>query len=38
MTSGTEKRIRDHVLTLRLSADERAAIDDAAERAGLAGC
>jgi hypothetical protein len=35
MTSGSEKRIRDRILTVRLSAEERAAIDDAADRAGL---
>jgi Bacterial mobilisation protein (MobC) len=35
VTSGTEKRVRSHVLTLRLSAEERAAVDQAAERAGL---
>lgn len=36
MSSGSEKRIRDRILTVRLSADERAAIDDAADKAGLA--
>ncbi len=36
MTSGTNKRIRDRILTVRLSAEERAAIDEAAERVGLA--
>lgn len=35
MTSGTEKRIRDRILTIRFSAEERAAIDEAADRAGL---
>ncbi len=35
MTSGTEKRIRDGVLPVRLAAEERAAVDAAAERAGL---
>jgi len=35
MTSGTEKRVRDRILTVRLSAEERATIDEAAERAGL---
>jgi hypothetical protein len=35
MTSGTEKRARDRHLTIRLSAEERAAIDAAAERSGL---
>jgi hypothetical protein len=35
MTSGTEKRIRDRILTVRLSAEERAALDEAADRAGL---
>ena len=35
MSSGSEKRIRDRILTIRLSADEHAAIDAAAERAGL---
>jgi len=35
MSSGTEKRIRDRILTVRLSEDERAAIDEAADRAGL---
>lgn len=35
MTSGTEKRARVTHLTVRLSADERAAVDAAAERAGL---
>lgn len=33
--SGTEKRIRNQILTIRLSEGERAAIDAAAERAGL---
>jgi hypothetical protein len=35
MSSGTEKRIRDRVLTIRLTAQERQAVDEAAERAGL---
>jgi hypothetical protein len=35
MTSGTEKRVRDRVLPIRLSADERAAVEAAAEKAGL---
>jgi hypothetical protein len=35
MTSGTEKRVRDRILTVRLSAEERAAIDEAANKAGL---
>lgn len=35
MTSGTEKRIRDSVLPVRLSVDERAAVEAAAEKAGL---
>jgi hypothetical protein len=35
MTSGTEKRIRDRSITVRLSDDERAAVDAAADRAGL---
>ena len=35
MTSGTEKRARDRHITIRLSAEERARLDDAAERAGL---
>ena len=35
MTSGTEKRVRDRILTVRLSAEEREAVDQAAERAGL---
>jgi hypothetical protein len=33
--SGTEKRARSEHLTVRLSKDERAAIDAAADRAGL---
>lgn len=33
--SGTEKRIRDRILPIRLSAEERAAVDAAAEKAGL---
>jgi len=35
MTSGTEKRVRDRVLPIRLSEDERATVDAAADRAGL---
>jgi hypothetical protein len=35
MSSGTEKRVRGKHLTIRLTAEERAAIDDAADRAGL---
>lgn len=35
MSSGTEKRIRDRVLTVRLTAEERQIVDEAAERAGL---
>lgn len=35
MASGTEKRARATHLTVRLSADERATVDAAAERAGL---
>lgn len=35
MSHGTEKRARSTHLTVRLSEDERAAIDAAAERAGL---
>lgn len=35
MSSGTEKRARDKHLTIRLTADERAAINGAAGRAGL---
>ena len=34
--SGSEKRVRDRVLPIRLSAEERAAIEAAAEKAGLA--
>lgn len=36
MTQGSEKRIRDRILTVRLTAEERAAIDEACEQAGLA--
>jgi hypothetical protein len=36
MSSGSEKRVRDKVLPIRLSAEERAKIEQAAERAGLA--
>jgi Bacterial mobilisation protein (MobC) len=35
MTHGTDKRVRNAHLTIRLSPDERAAIDEAADRAGL---
>ena len=35
MTSGTEKRVRRINFPIRLSAEERAVIDAAAERAGL---
>ena len=35
MSHGSEKRIRDRHITVRLSADERAAVDAAADRAGL---
>ncbi len=35
MSHGTEKRVRNRHLTIRLSDEERAAIDAAAERAGL---
>jgi len=35
MSSGTEKRVRSTVLPIRLSPEERAEIDAAAERAGL---
>ena len=35
MSHGSEKRVRDRILTVRLSGDERTAIDEAAERAGL---
>jgi len=35
MTSGTEKRARSAHLTIRFTPEERAAIDAAAERAGL---
>ncbi len=35
MSSGTEKRVRDRILTVRLSAEERQAVDEAAERSGL---
>ncbi len=36
MSSGTEKRVRSRILPVRLSDDERAVIEAAAERAGLA--
>ncbi|MGD0867790.1 MAG: plasmid mobilization relaxosome protein MobC [Rhizomicrobium sp.] len=35
MTHGSEKRVRNRHLTVRLSDEERAAIDQAAEAAGL---
>jgi len=35
MTHGSEKRVRNRHLTVRLSDDERAAVDASAERAGL---
>jgi len=35
MSRGTEKRVRDYILPIRLSQDERAAVEAAAERAGL---
>jgi hypothetical protein len=35
MTSGTEKRVRKGSITVRLSEDERTAVDAAADRAGL---
>jgi hypothetical protein len=35
MTQGSENRVRQRHLTIRLSPDERAAIETAAERAGL---
>lgn len=35
MTSGSEKRARTTHITVRLTPDERASIDTAAERAGL---
>lgn len=35
VTHGSEKRVRNKHLTVRLSDDERAAVDQAAERAGL---
>jgi hypothetical protein len=35
MSSGTEKRVRTAHLTIRLAPDERAALDAAAEEAGL---
>jgi len=35
MSSGSEKRARTSHLTIRLTPDERATIDDAADRAGL---
>ena len=35
MSHGTEKRIRDRHITIRLSSEERAIVDTAAERAGL---
>ncbi|HEX4078293.1 MAG TPA: plasmid mobilization relaxosome protein MobC [Rhizomicrobium sp.] len=35
MSHGSEKRVRNRHLTVRLSTEERTAIDEAAERAGL---
>jgi hypothetical protein len=35
MSHGSEKRVRSRHLTIRLSPDERATIDDMADRAGL---
>ncbi len=35
MSSGTEKRVRKRILPIRLSDEEHAVIDEAAERAGL---
>lgn len=35
MSHGSEKRVRSAHLTIRLSPEERAAIDEAADRAGL---
>jgi len=35
MSHGSEKRVRDKHLTVRLSPEERATIDQAAERSGL---
>ncbi len=35
MTSGSEKRVRSRVLPIRFSKEERAVLDDAADRAGL---
>ena len=35
MSRGTEKRVRDYILPIRLSQDERAVVETAAERAGL---
>jgi hypothetical protein len=35
MTSGSEKRVRGRILTIRLADDELASIEAAAERAGL---
>jgi hypothetical protein len=35
MTSGTEKRVRTRIVPIRLSDEEHAAIDAAAQRAGL---
>ena len=35
MSHGSEKRVRSKHLTIRFSPDERASIDDAADRAGL---
>lgn len=35
MSSGSEKRVRDRILPIRLAAEERAAVEAAAEMAGL---
>jgi hypothetical protein len=35
MSSGTEKRVRRRIVTIRLSTEEYAALDEAADRAGL---
>ena len=35
MSHGSEKRVRDKHLTIRFSPDERASIDQAADRSGL---
>jgi hypothetical protein len=36
MTSGSEKRVRTRIMPVRLSDDERAAVEEKAEKAGLA--